>query len=342
MAATFPLAMPANRAPWGGLDDAPTPDQGGSPPQESRVAIFSPDPRLLITVEAESNGRSDLHIHAGGQGVWVARMVTILDGRAVLCAPLGGEAGEVLRLMIDREGIEVRAVMREGPSGSYVDDRRGGERDRIVEVNPYPLGRHVLDELYSTFLGAALEAGVCVLAGAPGRDVLPDDTYRRLTADLRENGVVVVADLSGDQLRAALEGGIDVLKVSHEELAALGYLSSEEPSVEEVVAAAQRLRKEGAVDVIVSRAELPSVALLGDDHVEVAAPHMQVLDPSGAGDSMTAALAVGVATGQRGVDALRTAVAAGCLNVTRHGLGTGNAATVRSLAGKIRVTPVET
>jgi 1-phosphofructokinase len=55
---------------------------------------------------------------------------------------------------------------------------------------------------------------------------VPDDVYRRLAADLRAAGKVVVADLAGSRLDAVLEGGIDVLKVSDEELAADGLAES--------------------------------------------------------------------------------------------------------------------
>ena len=42
--------------------------------------------------------------------------------------------------------------------------------------------------------------------------------YRRLATDIRGNDGTVVADLSGSRLDAALTGGVDVLKVSEEEL----------------------------------------------------------------------------------------------------------------------------
>ncbi len=66
----------------------------------------------------------------------------------------------------------------------------------------------------------------CWPGRVPGRRrSLPPDHYRRLTTDLRANGKAVVADLCGEPLSGALEGGLTVLKVSHEELMADGHVT---------------------------------------------------------------------------------------------------------------------
>ena len=105
----------------------------------------------------------------------------------------------------------------------YIHDRRDGERRVVLEAHPPALGRHVLDQLFSVTLAAALEAGVCVVAGTQARTLVPAETYERLVADLVETGVQVVADLAGDLLAPALAGRPHVLKISHEELIEDGY-----------------------------------------------------------------------------------------------------------------------
>ena len=80
------------------------------------------------------------------------------------------------------------------------------------------LTRHELDDLYGATLVEALTAEVTVLSGPQGDGVIDDDVYRRLAMDIRGNGGTVVADLSGSRLDAVLAGGVDVLKVSEEEL----------------------------------------------------------------------------------------------------------------------------
>ena len=149
--------------------------------------------------------------------------------------------------------------------------------------------------------------------------------------------MAVVADLAGDVLKA-VSGGVKFLKVSHLELIDAGYAENENAA--SLATGARRLREaSGAENVIVSRAEQPALALDGDRMVEVVAPNFEALDHRGAGNSMTAGLAVGCARGLDLEATLRLAAAAGALNVTRHGLGTGQSESIETIAERVEVQP---
>lgn len=279
--------------------------------------VFAPEPILTVTVEAGTKG-DEIHLHAGGQGFWVGRMIVALGVPVSLCGAFGGEAGSVVHLLIEQSGLAVRAVKAAGSNGAYVHERRQGERVPVAEASPHPLSRHEVDELYGAALVGGLQSNVCVLGGPGAWDqpVVPPDIYRRLAGDLRANGKLVVADLSGTPLQCALEGGLSVLKVSHEDL--LGDGRAEGDSVGALVEAIERLQADGAEHVLVTRAEAPALALVGGTVVEVMPPRLEAVDHRGAGDSMTAGLAVGLARGQGFEDALRLGAAAAGLNVTRR------------------------
>jgi 1-phosphofructokinase len=55
---------------------------------------------------------------------------------------------------------------------------------------------------------------------------------------------------------------------------------------------------------------------------------------------MFAALGLGVARGMSFEESLRLAGAAGALNATRHGLGSGSRAEVERLAGAVQIRPL--
>lgn len=301
------------------------------------VTIFAPSPLLTVTVEGDSSG-TDLHLHAGGQGVWQSRMLQTLGCRVTICSVLTGESGRVVQHLLEDDGVTVHAVHRDGRGAAYVHDRRSGERVEIVELAGDPLSRHELDELYTVTVREAITADVVLLSGPVGESVLPDDVYRRLAADLTAAGRTVIVDLAGGRLGAALEGGVRLAKVSESELEPSD--AARERSTDELIAAATRLRDRGARSVVVTRAGHPSLLVDGDVVSTVRVPVMEEVDASGAGDSFTAALAASLAGGAPMHEAVSLAAAAGALNVTRHGLGTGDAEAIRRLSTQVEISRV--
>jgi fructose-1-phosphate kinase PfkB-like protein len=91
---------------------------------------------------------------------------------------------------------------------------------------------------------------------------------------------------------------------------------------------------------LITRGERPAVALVGDEVYEVVSPRLESVDSSGAGDSMTAAIVAGIARGEDVADAIRTGAAAGALNITRRGLGSGQREAIMELRGRVRLQPV--
>ena len=195
---------------------------------DARVALLAPSPILTITLE-EERPEAELHLHAGGQGYWVARMLRVLGVEVGFCAPLGGEVGTVLRALIETQGIELHAVESGGWNGSYVHRRGRGDAVTLGETASPLLARHETDALYAAMVTAALSARLAVLTGPRSEEVIDPDFYRRLARDLRDNGCTVVADLSGKALVAALAGGLDVLHLSARELGEHGAAPRDVP-----------------------------------------------------------------------------------------------------------------
>jgi hypothetical protein len=123
-----------------------------------RVMILGPLPILSVTIEPGRRDGVEIHVHPGGQGVWAARMASLLEANVELCCALGGESGEVQRVLIERWNVTTRAARMDSESNAmYVHDRRSGERRVIAaETEPRP-SRHEIDSLYSLALAAGCE-----------------------------------------------------------------------------------------------------------------------------------------------------------------------------------------
>src|SRR5919109_943338 len=244
------------------------------PAGAGRVAVFAPAPVLVCTFEhPHDDADPDVALNVGGQGPWVARAVTAMGAQAILVVPLGGDTGQAAGHLLSAARFEVRPVETRAGIACYVEERRRtGERTCIRDARPGRFGQRELDDLYSAALAAALEADVCVITGSPWKDHVHDTLLTRLTDDLANLGRTTVADLSGSQLDAALAGGVDWLKVAHDELEDLD------------LGEGRRFR--------------------------VSTPNLTTVDSRGSGDAMTAALATGLAEGRPIEDLLRRAAAA--------------------------------
>ena len=318
------------------MSQSPSPSALPTIESERSVCVFAPWPLFTVTVERHTNGADDVYFHAGGQAVWVARMILGLGGQARMVGPFGGEARTVLEALVAAEGISLRAIPVRGANGGYVDDRRDGTRERFATVPPHSLDRHETDDLYNAILAESLRCGTMVMTGLPPEEVIPLDFFTRLANDLSANGVKVVADIAGRVLES-VEGGLTLLKVSHEELQEAGLAADD--SQKEILKAMDLLRKK-ADNIVVSRAGAGSLALFGDRYWEAKGPEVHARDHTGAGDSMTAALAMAIASDMDGPDALRLATAAGAMNVTRAGRGTGRLEDIEVLARNVAVSEV--
>jgi len=305
---------------------------------DARVMVFAPAPQLTVTIEQQHN-QPELHVHPGGQGIWQTRMITSLGAEVTLCTAIGGEVGRVLEPLLDFKGVQLRTIPRESGSGWYVHDRRNGKRQELAEQPGAPFTRHELDELYNLALAEGLRAGNAILSGPAHPSVIRPEVYGRLAHDLRAHGCRVIADLSGDHLKAVLEAGLSVVKVSHEELLRDGMIKDD--SEKSLTEALIKLHEDGAEAAVLSRADAGALALFNEQIYRVGIPKLTIADHRGAGDSMTAGLAAVLAQGGEMTQAVRTGAAAGALNVTRHGLGTGHLDAVQVLSERVKLTPIK-
>ena len=310
---------------------------GGS--SGARVTVFGPHPFLAITVERRGADEDDIHIHPGGQGVWVARMAGEMGAHPILCGFCGGETGKLLVPLLDDLPGERRQVETAAATGSWLIDRRSGEREMIAHAWSDPPSRHEIDDLFSVTTASAINSKVLVVCGPVPPDSLPDEIYGRLVKDVRAHATKVVVDLSPPRLDSALEGEPDVVKADEWQLAQFTGQDTREPDA--FRAAAEAVVERGAGTVIATRGAEPVFVLTRDGHAwELVPPVFQEGAPEGSGDSMVGALAAALARDMELEQALRVAAAAGATNFLRHGLGTGSRDVVEDLVQRVELRPV--
>jgi 1-phosphofructokinase len=304
-----------------------------------KVAVFGPHPMLSITVEQlTSDGGDEIHLHAAGQGVWVARMAAELGAETTLCGFIGGETGTVLAPLLERLPVELRLVETGEESGCYLHDRRGGEREPLAQAASLPPSRHEIDDLFSGAVAAALDADVLALCGPYPGEALPLEIYGNLVTDVRANGTPVVVDLSPPRLDSALEGKPELVKINDWELAK--FVSGPVDTEARTRAAVEQVLERGAGAVIITRAEEPAMVVRGEEAWELVPPRFERGSREGCGDSMMGGLAACMANGLGWEETLRLSAAAGAANFLRHGLGSGGRAVIDDLARRVELRPL--
>lgn len=307
-------------------------------PSPPPVTVFGPDPLLSVTIEARG-GRDDVHIHAAGQGVWVARMAGELGARPILCCVSGGETGAMIAPLLEALPGELRVIESAGSSGSYVVDRRGGEREFVAASMRPALRRHELDDLVAATCAAGLRSAVVVMCNPYPPEGLPAEVYGMIVADLRAAGVPVLVDLSSPRLEHTLAHGPDLVKLNDWELAewVRGPVDGKR-----ALDALRRLQASGAQTVVLTRGEQPILVLPRDGApFEIVPPTFPSGFREGCGDTMMGAISAAWARGLPLREALVLGAAAGAGNFLRHGLGTGRRAVVEELARSVELRPLE-
>lgn len=298
------------------------------------VVVVSPALLVSVTIELGPDGTDEVHVHAAGQGYWVARMLQTLRAEPLLVTTCGGEMSGVAPGLA-RDEVNLRLIPAAGAGGSYVDDRRSGERRRLAEEAPTPLDRHTVDDLLSATVAAGLESGLVVITGSNGHETVKPSFFAALAAGLRSVGVTVVADLSGPELLATIDGGVDVLKIADDELSAVEGLG--DLAADDLSGRAAGLRERSGADVFVTLAGAGAFAQTADGALRGKGPTLRTVESRGAGDSFTAALAVARQAGLDTVTQFRLALAAAATNVLRHGLGSATVEAVTSLLDRVEV-----
>jgi 1-phosphofructokinase len=303
-----------------------------------RVTVFGPHPILGITIERRGADEDDIHIHPGGQGVWVARMAGEMGAHPILCGFCGGETGLLLRPLLDALPGEARCVETASASGAWVIDRRSGEREMVASTLSDPPSRHEVDDLFSVTTASALNSTVLICCGPFPQESFEPELYGRLVKDVHAEGKTVIVDLSPPRLDHALTGGPDVVKVDDWQLAE--FVRDDVGTPERFRAAAERILEGGAGAVVATRGGEPALVLRGDRAWELVPPKFEEGASEGSGDSMVGALGATLARGLEFEEALRLGAAAGAANFLRRGLGTGSRAVVDDLVGRVELRRV--
>ena len=158
----------------------------------------------------------------GGGGINVARAVHALGGDAVAIFPIGGPAGEMIRHMLQQEGVDHHAITISGftRESLAVEELTSGKQFRFILPGPEIVAKRP-GALSGRNSQRRLRRRNTLWPAAACRSGLPDDFYARMAELARaRRASAFVLDTSGPALKQSGKG-IYLLKPSLRELADL-------------------------------------------------------------------------------------------------------------------------
>ncbi|MEO3799120.1 1-phosphofructokinase family hexose kinase [Nonomuraea sp. B1E8] len=278
-----------------------------------------------------------VHRRAGGKGVNVARVLATLGHEVLVAGLAGGPTGQAIAGDLRAAGLpsdltpiaaDSRTTLavtetptprpspaRARPGSGQARTQTPGVAERGAwagrtalfnepgpEVTPGELESFV--RRYEPLVAAA---DAVVLSGSLPRGV-PLDTYAALAAIAAREGVPAIVDADGEPLRHAPDGRPSVVKPNAEELARA--VPGGDPAE-----SAQALRERGAEAVVVSMGAGGLLAVTEEGTFRARMPYTVGGNPTGAGDSLVAGLALGLVERAPWPDRLRRAAALGAAAV---------------------------
>lgn len=308
------------------------------------IVTLTINPAVDISTEADrieptSKLRCDSpRYDAGGGGINVARVVHRLDGTCRALYPAGGNLGDLLRHLLDKEGVASIAVpvAIETRISFSALDRASRQQYRFV-LPGLALAESewqaCLDEL-----AALRPAPAWVVASGSLPPGVPTDFFARVARVAMTLGARLVLDTSGPALAAALGSGVYLMKPNLRELAELTQQAlRSEADWREAAAALVRQGKAQAIALTLGH----QGGLLATQNACLRAPvlDVEVVSAIGAGDSFLAAMVWRLEAGDSMESAFRWGMAAGTAALITPATELCRKADVERLHRQVQLTP---
>lgn len=256
----------------------------------------------------------------GGGGINVARVVRRLGADVTAIYPVGGSTGQLLRRLVDEEGVASLALQasEETRADFTVSERETGDQFRFVLPGPQ-LSDEEWHECFDAIISCITPSRFLVASGSlpPG---VPKDFYGRVARVAKQAGAKFILDSSGAPLEAALTEGVYLIKPNLRELEELARapLENEQAWLE----ASRVLVQEGRTELVALTLGDQGALLVSKDHAwRAQGMPVKAVSAVGAGDSFLGGLVWGLASRRCLEEAFRYSSAAGTAAVLAAGTG---------------------
>lgn len=286
------------------------------------TVTLNPSLDVIVSVKDFQTGKTNRtdaeYIFAGGKGINVSKVLKNLGLESVALGFLAGFTGEEIQRQLEEDGLSTDFVkVAEGISrinwklvsieGTEINGQ--GPKISVEEAAAFLQKLENLQKGDILFLSGSIPAS------------LPGDFYEQIMDRVKEAGVSVILDATGESLLKGSSHTPFLIKPNHHELGEIFRVEIE--GTEDAVFYGHKLQEAGAENVLVSLAGKGAVLLTLNGQILIAeAPQGAVQNTVGAGDAMLAGFLAGWLETEDYEHALRVAVATGSASAFSKGFAT--------------------
>ncbi len=254
---------------------------------------------------------------AGGKGINVSKVISMLGANSVATGFMGEENADVFKSALAKLNCKFDFIKVAGSTRTNL--KLYDEVNGITEINEpgiFADEKQVERLIHENLFTYACRDAIFVLAGSMHKNA-DAGFYKNLTHLLKQKGSQVFLDADNEAFALALEAKPDFIKPNKEEL--LRYFKKESASEQELLEMCKSLTEKGIGTIVLSLGPQGAIFVSKDEAYSANAVDVEVSSTVGAGDSMVGAFAYAVVNRLSFVEAAKLAMACSAGAVTTKG-----------------------
>lgn len=275
----------------------------------------------------------------GGKGINVSKVIQSLGGESTAIGILAGNTGRFIADKLHSMGIccSFSFVPGETRTNMKIIDYELHTNTDINEPGPF-VEESQLDSMLAELLEKLKPDDIVILSGSIPSN-LNKNIYGKWTVACQNSGAMVFLDADGDLLKKGIDAIPYLIKPNLKELTCFtGYPLT---TIDAITEAGTNLQKLGISWVVISLGSDGAIIVHDSNIYRAHGISVPVKSTVGAGDSMMAALALGIAQQMDDIKIIRLAIAVSAANVMCSGTQPASLQDCQSLLDKVHIEKIQ-
>lgn len=271
-------------------------------------------------------------LEAGGKGINVSKVVKNLGEKTIALGFIGDENEDTLLRKLDLLGIAHDFIDVPGETRTNIKIVET-ESNTFTDINQpgFEVSNSDIEKLVCKIKSLVKKDDTVVLSGSLPKGLEPD-IYKNLVLILKDIGAKTILDTEGEALRLGIKVHPDIIKPNINELKGIINCTDD---IQSVACGVRKVTEDSGLAIVSMGA---SGALLINNSTYFCPPlKVNVKSTVGAGDSMVAALAIGLSKGMDAAETFKLAVAASSAKITLEGTEAPSKALIYRMLNQVKI-----